>query len=87
VDDAATNTLRSIVASAALLTLPAAHRFEADPVVDVTSKAQASSQVRPQAARSGEHTRRANSKQTRVLGLLRRPSGATLATIMTCTGW
>ena len=27
------NTLRSIVASAALLTLPAAHRFEADPVV------------------------------------------------------
>ena len=52
-----------------------------------TTKAQASSKVRPQAARGGEHTRRANSKQTRVLGLLRRPSGATLATIMTCTGW
>jgi hypothetical protein len=33
VDYAAMNTLRSIVASAALLTLPAAHRFEADPVV------------------------------------------------------
>src|SRR5262245_38091513 len=28
----------------------------------------------PKAARSGEHNRRANSKQARVLGLLRRPS-------------
>ena len=37
-DDAAINTLRSIIASAALLTLPAAaqdHRFEADPIVTV----------------------------------------------------
>jgi hypothetical protein len=50
-----------------------------------TVKAQASSKVRPKAAR--RHTRRTNSKQARVLGLLRRPSGATIATIMTCTGW
>jgi hypothetical protein len=35
--------------------------------------------VRPKARRSGEDNRRANSKQTLVLQLLRRPSGATIA--------
>jgi hypothetical protein len=35
--------------------------------------------VPPNARRSGEDNRRANSKQTRVLQLLRRPRGATIA--------
>jgi hypothetical protein len=43
------------------------------------AKARSSSKVRPKAARSAEHKGRANSKQARALGLLRRPGGATIA--------
>ena len=55
-----------------------------------TRKAPSSSKVRAKAARSriaGHHQTRANSKQARVLGLLSRSSGATIATIMHSTGW
>jgi len=53
-------------------------------------KAPSSSKVRAKAARSriaGHQQTRANSKQARVLGLLSRPSGATIATVMRTTGW
>ena len=45
-------------------------------------KARSSSKASSKAARSDQHQRRANSKQTRVLSLLRRPGGATIATII-----
>jgi hypothetical protein len=40
-----------------------------------------------QARPAARHRTRANSKQARVLGLLRRPNGAPIATIMESAGW
>jgi Protein of unknown function (DUF3489) len=40
-----------------------------------------------QARSAARHPTRANSKQARVLGLLRRPNGAPIATIMESAGW
>ena len=49
------------------------------------SKARSKAATRKSAAT--HHGARANSKQARVLRLLRRPSGTTVATIMESTGW
>ena len=53
-------------------------------------KARSPSKLRSKAARSriaGHHQTRANSKQARVLALLRGPNGATIGTVMRSTGW
>ena len=53
-------------------------------------KARSASKIRSKAATrrsAAHHGTRANSKQERVLRLLRRPNGATIVTIMESTGW
>ena len=55
-----------------------------------TSKTRTASKVRLKAVRgrpASHHQTRANSKQARVLALLRRPSGTTIATVRRSTGW
>ena len=55
-----------------------------------SAKTRSASKARANAARkqtARHYQTRANSKQARVLGLLRGPNGATIATVMRSTGW
>jgi hypothetical protein len=50
-------------------------------------KARLATKARGKGAARPARSRRVYSKQIRVLGLLSRPSGTTIASIMRCTGW
>jgi hypothetical protein len=53
-----------------------------------SGKARSASKVRSKGRKvTGRQSKRGNSKQARVVGLLSRPSGATIAGMMECTGW